>query len=131
MTDGAITPVDMNTNPTVVTLGKSTQHSGATNQGVPPSMENITHRTKLRDSIQQMHRPPPFPILPPVNTANMLPTPINVSAFAYLLEGYEYKEFIVNGFSQGFMTHFVGEEKQILDCRNSTKSLYCFPCCRN
>ncbi len=74
-------------------------------------MENITHKTKLSLPIQQMHHPLPFPILPPVNTANMLPTSINVSAFAHLLEGYEHKEFIVNGFSQGFITHFEGEKK--------------------
>ncbi len=42
------------------------------------------------------------------------PTPVNASAFTYLLEGYENKDFIVKGFSEGFLVNFEGEEDSLV-----------------
>ena len=64
----------------------------------------------------------PLPPSPTKCNGSKLPTPINVSVFAYLLEGYEDREYIINGFTEGFMVSFEGEE-QSLDSPNSRAAL--------
>lgn len=51
-----------------------------------------------------------------------LPTPVNAHVFAELLDGYEKKDFIVNGFKNGFFVNFEGDELEV-DSPNSKAAL--------
>lgn len=53
---------------------------------------------------------------------NALPTPVNVRSFSYLLEGYKHRDYIVKRFSDGFITHFEGQEEE-LESSNSRAAL--------
>ncbi len=52
------------------------------------------------------------PVSPIQSNYDAVPTPVNARAFSYLLEGYKDREYIVRGFTEGFLTHFEGVEEE-------------------
>ncbi len=96
---------DMNTSPIDVSEAKLIQHSCASRQEstivIPKSLEEVLpHMTN--------------PVSPIQSNSDAVSTPVNARAFYYLLEGYKDREYIVRGFTEGFLTHFEGVEEEII-----------------
>lgn len=63
---------------------------------------------------------PPVPNLPPPDLKTSLPTPVNPLALNYLLQGFEKRQYLVDGFTNGFKFHFQGLDCPVEVPNNST-----------
>ena len=72
----------------------------------------VNFATNVRSALD--HIPCTNTTIPPCQEARPLPTPRNVTEFSHLLDGFDGKKFVVDGFQKGFLLGFKGKDAPLI-----------------